>query len=293
MKVCIITLGCKVNQYESNQMVTKYVAQGFKVVQKFEPDADEYIVNACAVTANAEKKTRNIVARCKRALETQGKDPTKITICGCGIDRTLNDSLTGWAVQPRKRAFIKVQDGCNNFCSYCVIPYLRGRSRSRQIPDIIAEIQSHGKPVVLTGIDLSSFGLDNGQNLKTLCIEVDKCGVPFELSSIEVGVLTEGFLSALKNCENFVAKFHVPLQSGSDKVLLDMNRKYTRLEFIDAIKRVRKFFPAACISTDVITGYPTETPYDLDQTHEVVKICDFAKVHWFPFSDRNLERFRK
>jgi len=286
--VCILTLGCKVNQYESNQIASRYRSNGFDVVRKFIDNADEYVINACSVTGHADKKMRNLVARVKRVA---GNKP--VTVCGCGIDRTLNDSLTEWAEQPRSRAFIKVQDGCNNFCSYCIVPYLRGRSRSRTIDDVIAEIKATGKPCVITGIDLSSFGLDNGSSLLQLCMEVSKCDIDFELSSIEVGILTDEFLAILKSCKRFIPKFHVPMQSGSDKVLKDMNRKYSAREYHDAIARIRKYFPNACISTDVIIGYPTETPLDLQYTEDLIRKCNFAHVHRFPYSDRNLEQFKQ
>ena len=286
MKACILTLGCKVNQYESNQLARKYSDEGYEIQQKFIPDADIYIVNTCAVTAHAEKKSRNFVSRCERA----GK---KVIVCGCFGDRSLNLSLTCDALQPRKRAFIKVQDGCNNFCSYCIVPYLRGRNTSRKTADIIPEIVRANKPVVLTGIDLSSYGLDIGTNLGELCAAVDKCGLPFELSSIEVGIINDKFIENLRNCKNFIPKFHVPLQSGSDKVLRDMNRKYIGEQYLAAIKKIRDAFPDAVLSTDVIIGYPTETPDDLKMTHEIIAKAGFAKVHTFPYSDRYLERFRQ
>ena len=281
MKVCIITLGCKVNQYESNQIAAHYLADGHEVVQKFVPDADIYIVNTCAVTSAAEKKSRNLASRVKRA-----NPDAKVTVCGCAGDRTLNKSLTCHALQPRKRAFIKVQDGCNNYCSYCIVPYIRGRSQSRPTIDIISEIRTAAKPVVLTGIDLSSYGLDIGTTLRELCLAVDKCGFPFELSSIEVGIITSEFIKTLKNCTNFIPKFHVPLQSGSDKVLRDMNRKYTAGEYLSAIELIRAHFPAAAISTDVIIGFPTESPEDLAKTHELIAKVGFTHVHTFPYSRR-------
>ena len=281
MRVCIITFGCKVNQYESNQIAKQYQDKGFDVVHRFVPDADEYVVNTCAVTAMAEKKSRNATSRVMKVA-----DGKPVHICGCGNDRSLNKSLQCWATQPRKRAFIKCQDGCNNFCTYCVIPHLRGRSTSRDASDIVAEIKACGKPVVLTGIDLSSYGKDNGSSLLELCVQVDKCGNKFELSSIEVGVITTELLQALTKCENFIPKFHVPLQSGSDKVLRDMNRKYTSAEYLGAITKIKKYFPNAELSTDVIRGFPTETAQDYELTLQLVESIGFCHVHYFPYSDR-------
>jgi len=288
-RACILTLGCKVNWYESQQIVRQYADQGYEIHQRFIPNADVYIVNTCMVTAHAEKKSRNTVTRCRGGLG--GERP--VIVCGCcSPDRTLN-KLDCHAVQSRKRAFIKVQDGCNNFCSYCIIPYLRGRSTSRPIVDVIAEVHAGNKPVVITGIDLSSYGLDIGTDLMTLCIEVDKCGVPFELSSIEVGIVTDAFLLALRACKNFVQKFHLPLQSGSDTVLKSMNRKYKSADYLRAVELIRQYFPNAVLSTDVIVGFVGETPADLAQTYAVIDAVKFAKVHTFPYSDRHLDRFRK
>jgi len=276
VKVCIVTLGCKVNQYESNQIAAQYKADGHDVVLKFTPDADLYIVNTCAVTGFAEKKSRYQVSRINRANPT-----AQVVVCGCAGDRTLNKSVTCHALQPRKRAFIKVQDGCDNFCTYCVVPYLRGRSKSRPLPDIVNEVRAANKPVVLTGIDLSSF-----PDLGALCVAVNACGLAFELSSIEVRTITPDFMQALARCHNFIPKFHVPLQSGSDTVLRDMNRKYTARDYRAAITLVRAYFPDAVVSTDVIVGFPTETPVDLAQTRKLVAELGFAKVHTFPYSDR-------
>ena len=277
MKVCIITLGCKVNQYESNQIAAQYVAAGDTVITKFTPDADLYIINTCKVTNFAEKKSRYQVARIRR------ENPhAQLVVGGCAGDRNITKSLSCHALQPRKRAFIKVQDGCNNFCSYCIVPHVRGRSTSRPIPDIITEIKKANKPTVLTGIDLSDF-----TNLPELCKAVNACNLPFELSSIETRIITPGFLRVLEKCANFTPKFHVPLQSASDKVLRDMNRKYTGEEYRKKIELIREFFPKAIISTDVIIGFPTETEQDFMETYDFVREMNFSKVHVFPYSKRD------
>ncbi|MCL2229451.1 MAG: radical SAM protein [Firmicutes bacterium] len=283
---CIITLGCKVNKYESNQIAAKYRTEGYNVVDRFVPDADVYVVNTCKVTGNAEKKSRNAVSRAKRA-------GGEVIVCGCAGDRKLNDTTSAMAVQSTKRAFIKVQDGCNNFCTYCIIPYLRGRSRSREIGDVIKEVRLNNKPVVISGIDLSSYGLDLGTNLGELCIELDKVGLPFELSSIEVGIINDVFMTILRSCGNFIPKFHIPLQSGSDAVLKHMNRRYTGAEYLKAVELVREYFPNAKISTDVIIGYPTETPEDLAMTNKIIDHVGFVKVHTFPYSDRGIEKLKR
>lgn len=185
----------------------------------------------------------------------------------------------------RNRVFIKVQDGCNNFCSYCIVPYLRGRSRSRNIAEIVNEVKSLPplvKEVVLTGIDLSSF-----YNLGQLCIEIDKCGRAFRLSSIEARIISREFLNTLKVCKNFCPSFHVPLQSGSDDILRAMNRKYTAKEYLQKINLVRSVFPESQITTDIICGFPGEAQADFDKTADVVRSVRFLHAHIFPYSVRS------
>jgi threonylcarbamoyladenosine tRNA methylthiotransferase MtaB len=294
-KVCILTLGCKINFYESGQIAHGYKDRGYQIVTKYCPDADIYIINTCAVTAHAEKKSRNTVSRVRRAILTSGGNSAgRLIVCGCSGDRSVNEAQTCHALQGRERAFIKVQDGCNNFCAFCIVPYLRGRSRSRKIDEIVDEIRAAaGKSVVISGIDLSSFGLDIGTNLGVLCQKIDEIGVEFELSSIEIGIITPEFVRILGACKHLLPKFHVPLQSGSDKILIAMNRKYTAEKYLDAIKLLRGTFPNAQISTDIIVGFPGETPEDLAQTHAVAAASGFCHVHTFPYSDRHLERFKK
>ena len=342
--------------------MARYIADGYDVVTKFCADADVYIVNTCAVTSHAEKKSRNIVSRVSRAVDERnaGRGGTTLIVCGCardlvggehtgekkaisggaGDNAKKNEIRSGadvlargiFAVQTRKRAFIKVQDGCNNFCSYCIVPYLRGRSTSRPIADVVAEIMAikdNAKPqgsmlaknlaeqkntcagsnggadvflagdtrgrscdgLVISGIDLSSYGLDIGSNLGALCTAIDGCGLPFELSSIEVGIIKPAFMAILRGCKNFVPRFHMPLQSGSDRILRAMNRKYTRAQYLSAIELIRANYPTAEISTDVILGFTGETDADLADTYDVINRVKFAKIHTFPYSDRHLERF--
>jgi threonylcarbamoyladenosine tRNA methylthiotransferase MtaB len=262
-------------------MANYYIKKGHTVVHKFVSDADLYVVNTCAVTSFAQKKSRYQLSRIQRT-----NPAAEVIVCGCASDRSLNTSISCIAVQPRRRAIIKVQDGCNNFCSYCKVPYLRGRSKSRSIDDIVAEIQQVNKPVVLTGIDLSSFGLDTGTNLGELCAAVDACGNLFELSSIEAGIITSDFLDGLKRCKNFIPKFHIPLQSASDKVLADMNRKYKFETYGAKINLVREVFPDAKITTDVIIGFPTESDRDFLRSCSRIRRLGFEKVHVFPYSKR-------
>lgn len=281
MKVCIITLGCKVNQYESGQIAAKYLSEGHEITKDIKR-ADICVINTCAVTSFAEKKSRYQVARIKR--QNAG---SQIIVCGCSAERTLNESVCGFhSIQNRKKTYIKVQDGCNNFCSYCIVPLLRGRSRSRKVNDIVAEINSlpaTKKHIVITGIDISDFA----PSLPELCTAVDTCGKVFELSSFEVRVITPAFLDALKKCKNFIPNFHLSLQSGSDRVLSAMNRKYTAAEYYEKVKLIRASFPNACLTTDIICGFPTETEQEHNETIDFVKKIGFANAHIFPYSRRS------
>jgi threonylcarbamoyladenosine tRNA methylthiotransferase MtaB len=317
MKICILTLGCKVNQYESAEIAHSLRACGCTVTERLER-ADLYIINTCAVTGYAEKKSRYEMSRILR------RDPgARIVVCGCaaelnaaqfkspnvikvfGTDKTkvaeFIMAILNFPCSPnfsfaaidstkvRNRAFIKVQDGCNNFCSYCIVPHLRGRSRSRSIADVTAEINALDpcvREVVLTGIDLSSFGPDAGTDLAALCLAVDGCGRAFRLSSLEVRIVTPEFLNSLKACRNFCPSFHLSLQSGSAAVLHAMNRHYTPAEYMDRVSLIRAAFQDAQITTDIICGFPTETDADARATVEFVKKVRFLHAHIFPYSCR-------
>ena len=303
-KICMITLGCKINQYESDKIAQHLT--DFQITNKLEK-SDIYIVNTCAVTGYAEKKSRYQISRIIRL------DPSaRIIVCGCasqldakqfnspniikvhGTDKSkILDEITKLSnthcnsqnnISGRNRVFIKVQDGCDNFCSYCIVPYLRGRSRSRDVNEIIAEVNAlpeFVKEVVLTGIDLSSF-----TDLNELCIRVDKTGRAFRLSSIEARIITPEFLQTLKSCKNFCPSFHIPLQSGSDSVLKAMNRRYTSSEYLEKVTLVRSIFPCAQITTDIICGFPTETDQHFNETVELVRSAKFLHAHIFPYSLR-------
>jgi threonylcarbamoyladenosine tRNA methylthiotransferase MtaB len=273
MKIHITTLGCKVNQYESGQIAAKYIAGGHEITKNIK-DADICVVNTCAVTNFAEKKSRYQVARIKRV-----NPDAEIIICGCAADRKLNESVCGFkSVQTRKKVYIKIQDGCNNFCSYCIVPHLRGRSTSRPLRDVLAEVRATQKPIVLTGIDISSYA-----DLHELCAAADR---PFELSSMEVRIINDEFLQILKNNKNFIPNFHLCLQSGCDRVLAAMNRKYTTAEYLARVALIRKYFPNARLTTDVICGFPTETDEDFSETVAFIKKINFANIHVFPYSRR-------
>ncbi len=318
MKVCVFTLGCKVNRYESDVIERKLKEKGFEVTDKLEK-ADYYVINTCAVTAEAEKKSRQCVARVKK----QNPD-AKILICGCASENNAGqfekdgvvyvsgtakkDLLSmlpsdgvnveeipkdyeevGFAETTRTRAYVKIQDGCNNFCSYCLIPYVRGRSRSRAIENVVSEINSLPdciKEVVLTGIDISSYGKDTGLSLIDLVRALKDVDKRIRLGSFEMNVIDDELLTALCELIHFCPHFHLSLQSGSDEVLRTMNRHYKTADYLERVKLIRKYFPLAGITTDVIVGFPTETDKEFEISKEFVKSVGFSDVHCFPYSPR-------
>lgn len=185
------------------------------------------------------------------------------------------------------RAFVKIQDGCNRFCSYCVIPYLRGRSRSRLLESAAKEISdSTAQETVVTGIDISSYLDEKGRDLADLIFAVKDADTRIRLGSIEVSLITERFLVAAKAVKKFAPQFHLSLQSGSDKVLKSMNRHYTRGEYLEKCALIYRYFPDAAITTDIIVGFPTETEEDFLDSLRIVEEAGFAQIHAFPYSPR-------
>lgn len=329
MKICVMTLGCKVNKYESDALIYNLKLKGYQATDKFEP-ADVYVINTCAVTAEAERKSRQMIARCKKYNEN-----AKFFICGCASqknsgqflekDATFVSGVAGkkkiseyidklakhdrrllkkrdrteklpkdyeddlFAEQSRTRAYIKIQDGCDNFCSYCIIPYLRGRSRSRAIFSIINEVSKLSKDikeVVLTGINVTDYKIDGKPSLLSLLTELDTFGLRLRLSSMEDSLISEEFVEGLSRLDNFCPHFHLSLQSGSDSVLKRMNRHYTTKMFKQSVDLIRKYFPLAGITTDIIVGFPNESDEEFRQTYEFTKEVGFSQLHIFPYSNR-------
>lgn len=317
MKISVISLGCKVNTCESESIATKLRQMGHTVVNEFE-SADVYIINTCAVTQEAEKKSRQCVARVRKYNQdakiyiigcASEKDPEqfiskdaeyisgnafKENVCNLpsGIDKTeipKEYEYMTYSDNSRTRAFVKIQDGCNNFCSYCIIPYLRGRQRSRAIDDILCECNLKAlttQEIVLTGINVSSYGSDIGVTLTDLVKALSSINSRIRFSSLEVNVITRQFLQALKNAGNFCAHFHLSLQSGDNDVLKSMNRKYTREEYIQKCALIREYFPFAAITTDIIVGFSTETEEAFNNSYDLAKEVAFADIHIFPYSRR-------
>ena len=318
MKAVVFTLGCKVNECESHSLATGLENLGYTVTDKLEV-ADLYIVNTCAVTQEAEKKSRQTASRIKKLNPN-----AKIIWTGCAaeknpqafLDKSSNGLVTGVfekgkilqmleksgvqtacqstvyeALLPVKklktRTFIKVQDGCNNFCSYCIIPYLRGRNRARNPQSVVDELLSV-KPLeaVITGINLSAYNYE-GVTLAGLMTELQKVDCRIRLGSLEINVIDDEFLTALKGLKHFAPHFHLSLQSGSDNVLKSMNRHYTAGEFLQKVQLIREYFPNAGITTDVIAGFPTETEEHFNQTLDLIEKVKFSDIHPFIFSPRS------
>ena len=318
-KVCIITLGCKVNKYESECMATSLIENGFDVVFDLE-FADFYIINTCAVTAMSEKKSRQYIAKIRKI-----NPKAKIIICGCASECNKeqfqkDENIVVFGTQQKSnivdyiknipfenidytkvyeefekpfvnstRAYLKIQDGCNNFCSYCIIPYLRGRSRSRNYEDIIKEakeLSKTHKEIVLIGIDISDYRINNELALGKVMQGLSDIPARIRISSFEERIITDDFLQILKSMPNFAPHFHLSLQSGDSEILKKMNRKYTREMYIEKCKLIKKYFPDANITTDIIVGFPGETDEQFENSVSLAKVVEFGKIHIFPYSSR-------
>ncbi len=325
-KISIITLGCKVNQYESSSIAKALEDNGFIVHQSLE-NADAFVLNTCAVTNEAERKSRGMIAKIRKLNET-----APIFVCGCSsqhnpdifkkysgvkaiygtsnkfelvdliksklnveaiektdISNNFQDNYT--AKSERTRAVIKIQEGCNNFCSYCLIPYLRGRERSRDIESVRKEVEFQAKTskeIVFTGINLSAYGKEFGLSLKDIALLMQNYkNVRFQFSSLEQNIITDDLLEVLSKTENFCPHFHLSLQSGCDKTLKAMNRKYLAKDYYKKVELIRKYFKNPSITTDIIVGFPTETEEDFEESYNFAKKCRFSKIHVFPFSLRS------
>ena len=324
-KVSFYTLGCKVNAYDSAYMQSLFEQSGYETVA-FEQPADIVVVNTCTVTAVADKKSRAAIRRAARtghvivvgclaqraadellAIEgvsaVVGTDERgrivevaqKLLDGETAID--LTHDLKGCGFEPmqvntsgsRTRGVLKIQEGCDCFCSYCIIPYVRGRSRSRSFDDIIAEAdamaQSGVKEIVLTGIHIASYR-DENRSLGDLIQALDDCGARLRLGSIETGVLGEDFIEKASSVKNLCPHFHLSLQSGSAGVLRRMNRPYTPEEYMAFVTLLRQRFDKPAITTDIITGFPAETEAEHAETMAFVQKAAFARIHVFPYSAR-------
>lgn len=328
MKVGVCSLGCKVNLYECEYIISKFKEKGYEI-EDYNKQCDIYVINTCTVTNNADSKSRKMINHIKNTYPD-----SVLVVCGCFVESTksydfkdvdivignhnkskvvslveeflkekkqiiINDDITSCPfedmkidnLEKRTRAFVKIQDGCENFCTYCIIPYVRGRCRSKEFDKVIREITSlvnNGyKEIVLTGIHTGNYGVDINTNFATLLKSILE--IPglkrIRISSIEITELTDDFISLLDN-RIICNQIHIPLQSGSANILKKMNRKYTKEEFKNYIEKIRQKRNDIAITTDVIVGFPSETDDDFDEMYNFIKEIGFAKLHVFPYSRR-------
>ncbi len=331
-KVAFISLGCKVNQYETNAMSQEFVANNYEVVD-FTDVADVYIVNTCTVTNIADRKSRQMLRRVKEinpgavlvatgCYAQVGKEELeKIEdidlIIGNNEKKDIVDIIENYCNETeaiisdvmhqkeyvefgtttyteKTRAVVKIQDGCDRFCSYCIIPYARGRVRSRKLENIVAEVEQivdKGlQEIVITGIHIASYGKDFNFDITLIDLleELNKIkGLKrIRLGSIEPTIITEEFVDRLSKLDKICDHFHLSLQSGCDETLKRMNRRYTCEEFENGTKLLRKAFPNAALTTDVIVGFPGETDEEFNITYDFLKRIAFYKMHVFKYSQR-------
>lgn len=329
MKVGICSLGCRVNIYESEYVDTLFRKSGYEVVD-FNEMADIYVINTCSVTNEADRKSRKMISKAKkmndRAIivvmgcysQVKGdlvdadivignKDKSKIVtyiedymrnnekikkIYNLREDTYFEPMIID-KFDSHTRAFVKIQDGCNAFCSYCIIPYTRGCVRSKRVCDVVLEVSNlvlNGyKEVVLTGIHTGKYGMDlEDTNLESLLRELVKIKGLYRLrlSSIEINEVTDGIMELIKDNEIISSHFHIPIQSGSDKILKLMNRKYDLNYFKERINEIRELRSDISITTDLIVGFPGETEECFRETMDTLKEIGFTKIHTFPYSKR-------
>ena len=333
-KVAFITLGCKVNQYETNAMIQQFREKKYKIVEATKK-SDIYIVNTCTVTNVSDRKSRQMLRKVKEL------NPKAIVVaCGCYVQVAKEevakikeiDLVVGnnekkeiveiieqyQAEKKRKidikdvmyqkeyvefgeitytektRAVIKVQDGCDRFCSYCIIPYARGRVRSRKPEKIIEEIKKIAKEgiqeVVITGIHVASYGKDFKEEYQLIDLleEINQIeGIQrIRLGSIEPLLITEEFIKRLSKLEKICHHFHLSLQSGCNETLKRMNRRYTTQEFLEIVKRIRRSYQDVILTTDIIVGFPQETQEEFEKTYQYLQEIKFYKMHIFKYSPR-------
>ena len=333
MRIAIYTLGCKVNQYETQAMEQELIRRGHEIVP-FDGAADAYIVNTCSVTAVSDKKSRQMIRRCRKLNEH-----AVVAACGCyvqthsdeaaglGLDliagtgdrmafldlleqaarekeplALLDDALRrrefevlpAGGMAERTRAMLKVEDGCVNFCTYCIIPYARGPVRSLPKAEAVAQtrrLREEGyRELVITGIEISGWGHDlkNGETLIDLLEAASKAAgdMRLRLGSLEPRTITEDFCRRAARLPNLCPHFHLSMQSGCDDTLRRMNRKYDTARFYESVSLLRQYFDRPAITTDLITGFPGETEEEFAQTLAFIEKCGFAAMHIFPYSVR-------
>lgn len=334
MKVAVYTLGCKVNTYESEFVIKEFIKRGYTLTSFSDDTADVYLINTCTVTNTSDQKSRKMIRQARRKNKnavvvamgcfTQirnndndimdfvdvvigNKDKSKIVdltekfikdhkkIANIeDINEADFDDMEISYFNTRTRALVKIEDGCENFCSYCIIPYVRGKVRSKKPEKVLEEVERLAKngykEIVLTGIHTGHYGADlENYDFSDLLRALEKIdGIDrIRISSIEITELNDKFLNVLKDSKKIVNHIHIPLQAGSNHVLKLMNRKYDKEYYLDKINKIREIRPDMAVTTDVIVGFPSETEEDFNETIEFVKKVNFAGGHVFPFSRRN------
>lgn len=321
-KIAFHTFGCKLNFAETSTITRDFKNSSFSIVD-FKEVADIYVIHSCIVTANAEKKCIASIKLAKR------KNPeSKVAVIGCmsELNKSRLEALgivdyiignndkydlqsiiasesipevkaqtkfkSSYSIEERTRSFIKIQDGCDYFCSYCTIPFARGRSRSdlsENVVQIAKEIAEAGiKEIVLTGVNIGDFGKHNNENLLSLLKKLDKEVIinRMRFSSIEPDLCTDEIIEFVASSSKFLPHFHIPVQSGSDKVLKLMNRKYDRQLFSNKLNKIKELMPHSCIATDLIVGFPGESDEDFEDTCDYIKNSKLSYVHVFTYSER-------
>ena len=327
MRVAVYSLGCKVNIYESEYVINLLKNHDYQIVD-FDDVADIYIINTCSVTNESDKKSRKIINQAKRKNKDaivvvmgcysqirSGEVDTDIVIGNKDKSHILDiiseyltnhkqikrvydlsnqefEDMTITNFENHTRAFVKIQDGCNAYCSYCVIPYTRGGLRSKKMDKVIEEVsllvKNGYKEIVLTGIHTGRYGIDINTNLETLLDELVKIEGLYRirLSSIEINELTPHIIELISTNNKIAKHLHVPIQSGSDKILKSMNRRYNKEEFINKINELKKIKDIS-LTTDLIVGFPGEGEEEFQETMDTLKEIGFTKIHTFPYSRRN------
>jgi len=328
MKIGLMTLGCRVNQYESDAIAEKLEKKGYSVVD-FEDNCDAYIINTCTVTSESDSKCKKAIRRAVRygapvaviGCFVQGADNVEefnhVTYLGGNINKgevanrieaiirgekaDMRHSMSGASyenleISKRKyvKAYVKIEDGCNNFCSYCYIPFVRGRVRSREENDILSEIKrlksSGYREIILTGIETSAFGEDRGER-DALCKLVERIQSESPVERLRFGSLRPSFFTPensniLSSVGGVMPHFHLSVQSASDSILKAMKRDYTSRDLYTAVENIRKFFPDANLSCDMICGFPGETEDDFKESLDFIDKADILHTHVFPYSER-------
>ena len=333
MRIAIYTLGCKVNQYETQAMEQELTRRGHEIVP-FDGAADAYIVNTCSVTAVSDKKSRQMIRRCRKLnehavvaacgcyvqthsdeaaglgldliagtgdrmafldlLEQAAREKEPLTLLDDALRRRAFEVLPAGGMAERTRAMLKVEDGCVNFCTYCIIPYARGPVRSLPKAEAVAQtrrLREEGyRELVITGIEISGWGHDlkNGETLIDLLEAVSEAAgeMRLRLGSLEPRTITEEFCRRAARLPNLCPHFHLSMQSGCDGTLRRMNRKYDTARFYESVSLLRQYFDRPAVTTDLITGFPGETEEEFAQTLAFIEKCGFAAMHIFPYSVR-------